>query len=500
MGALIGLLLALGQAAGPGALELRTLDDRPLAPANYGERKGTLVVFLSTRSEATRAAAERLRRLNAEYRLRGVLPVGVFPNRAESGAEIQRFAQRMGFAFPAYRDPDARAARRLGARVTPEAFLLDSAGTVVYRGAVGPELEEAVAALAAGRAVPRGEAAPSGTPIGSAAELSEPEDPYGSVWFSSELIFEKIPGAAAHHASSLVETAGGDLLAAWYGGSYESSDDQTLYLARRPKGQRAWSRPQALIRDTLQPPGNAVLFRDGRGRIWLVWARMEARRPLRRGGGWSECRLFRRYSEDDGAGWSRDEEWPDSMGWLPRNPPALLADGTLVLPMSGRGVWFVLRSADPAAGWTASPPVRGGGQPAVAAREDGSLLALLRAAPRILASESGDGGVSWSAPAPTSLKNPNAGIALLRLRDGSLLAAFNDSEKARTPLVVARSKDGGRSWGAPLALESNPGEYSYPCLIQSADGLIHLSYTFRRYSIKHVEMNVGWLEHLERPN
>ena len=52
----------------------------------------------------------------------------------------------------------------------------------------------------------------------------------------------------------------------------------------------------------------------------------------------------------------------------------------------------------------------------------------------------------------------------------------------------------------PLELESNPGEYSYPCIIQTKDGKIHMTYTYRRYTIKHVEMNENWLIHTDRPN
>ena len=51
-----------------------------------------------------------------------------------------------------------------------------------------------------------------------------------------------------------------------------------------------------------------------------------------------------------------------------------------------------------------------------------------------------------------------------------------------------------------MVLETNPGEYSYPSIFEAADGKIHIIYTFRRYSIKHVEMNEDWITHLERPD
>ena len=89
---------------------------------------------------------------------------------------------------------------------------------------------------------------------------------------------------------------------------------------------------------------------------------------------------------------------------------------------------------------------------------------------------------------------------MTRLADGNLVLVFNDSDSKRTPLSVARSLDEGRTWETPLHLESNPGEYAYPCVIQTSDGRIHVSYTFRRYAIKHVEFNEDWLVHTERPN
>ena len=74
------------------------------------------------------------------------------------------------------------------------------------------------------------------------------------------------------------------------------------------------------------------------------------------------------------------------------------------------------------------------------------------------------------------------------------------SDSARTPLSITDRVDGGKTWGRHLSLESNPGEYSYPSVLQTADGLIHVTYTYRRYSIKHVEFNENWLDHLNRPN
>ena len=86
-----------------------------------------------------------------------------------------------------------------------------------------------VAGTSAGRGASH---AAEGTPIDQPGTPRELDDPYGTLSFSSELVFEKIPNAVAFHCSTICQAAGGDLLCLWYGGSYESADDQALFLAR----------------------------------------------------------------------------------------------------------------------------------------------------------------------------------------------------------------------------------------------------------------------------
>lgn len=491
---------ALETGARVGPLPLVRLDGGSIILTNYAERKGTVIVFLSARDAWPSVEARALGEWASPLRLRGVLFVGVFPNAAETATEVRRFAQGAGLTFPVYRDPQQLAASRFGARMTPEAFLLDDAGTLIYRGAVGGTngagLFEAIHSFLAGRAPEVNHVPATGTPIGQSRPRREVEDPFGTLAFSSELIFERIPEAPAHHCATITEAANGDLVAVWYGGSYESADDQTLFLSRRKKGERAWSTPEALIRDAAQPPGNAVIFRAGGRRLCLVWARMEASRPLRRGGGWGQTRLQWRTSEDHGVTWSQDRPFLGGLSEGLRNVPITLASGDLLLPLAHS----FAQSTDGGRTWVALGAVNTGGQPTVIERADGSLFTLLRQGPRILQSKSRDGGRTWSPAAATELDNPDAGIAMTRLRNGHLVLVFNDSTTERTPLSIARSFDEGWTWKPPLSLESNPGEYSYPCVIQAADGRIHVTYTFRRHAIKHLELNEDWLAHLERPN
>ena len=85
----------------------------------------------------------------------------------------------------------------------------------------------------------------------------------------------------------------------------------------------------------------------------------------------------------------------------------------------------------------------------------------------------------------TRLANPSAGIDAVRLADGRFLLAYNPTSRGRNTLEVAISTD-GQAWRRAVTLEDAPGEYSYPAMIQSSDGLVHVTYTWNRRRIRHV--------------
>lgn len=500
-----------GELAGPVRLVGR--DDREILVRNYDERRATAFLFLSSRCAATERSIESINRLYQKYRLRDVLYVGVCANDVETAAELQTFAHQRGVIFSIDRDPEGVAARRLGAEATPEVCLIDREGRLVYRGGLDHEagraaLESAIQQLLREKPIEAAAVTAGGTPIGRPGPHIERTDPYGAPSFASELIFERIAGAPAHHCSTITQAPSGDLLCVWYGGSYESADDQTLFLSRRERGQRRWTSPRRLLSDLSMPPGNAVIFVDGRSRLQIVWCRMESTRPIRRGGGWGRCRLFARTSDDDGESWSEDrmllsdDDAAASEGvyGVPRNPPIRLANGNLVLPLEGGGGGLFLLSSDGGETWTRGGVAADGSQPTLAQRADGSLLTLMRNRPKTTLATSVDGGLTWSATERTNLSNPGSGISMVQLANKHLVLVFNNSPVDRTPLSIVRSTDEGRTWEQPLNLESNPGEYSYPCIIQSDDGQMHITHTFRRYAIKHVELNEDWLTKLSRPN
>ena len=99
----------------------------------------------------------------------------------------------------------------------------------------------------------------------------------------------------------------------------------------------------------------------------------------------------------------------------------------------------------------------------------------------------------------TVLPNPSAGTDAVTLADGRHLIVYNHTPKGRTPLNVAVSSD-GRLWAAAVVLEREPGEYSYPAVIQAPDGLIHVTYTWKRQRITHVVLDPKRLQALPMPD
>ena len=91
------------------------------------------------------------------------------------------------------------------------------------------------------------------------------------------------------------------------------------------------------------------------------------------------------------------------------------------------------------------------------------------------------------------MPNPSAGTDAVTLKDGRHLLVYNHTPKGRTPLNIAISRD-GVTWQSVHVLESEPGEYSYPAVIQTSDGLVHVTYTWRRERIRHVVIDPATLK------
>ena len=141
-------------------------------------------------------------------------------------------------------------------------------------------------------------------------------------------------------------------------------------------------------------------------------------------------------------------------------------------------------------------PGSGNQHPALIAREDGALLALLRPSGGqgfVFQSESRDDGHTWSAAEPTVLPSPFAALDAVKLSDGRVVIAWNRNPSERNPLALAISEDNGHTWPYQRDIVTGDGAFHYPALIQSRDGLLHLTFTNNRVWIDHIALSPDWI-------
>lgn len=299
----------------------------------------------------------------------------------------------------------------------------------------------------------------------------------------NEFIFDSAPFASAH-ASNIVELRNGDYLASWFGGSAEGKPDVAIWYSRHHAGK--WSIPAVLVREPTVACYNPVAFYTKDGRLWVYYKFGPSPQQ------WSAGRL---WSKDDGATWSAIEHLPAGLYGPIRAKPLLLADGTVI---SGTSVesyrsWacWIERSTDNGQTWRRIGPITVPGkngiiQPSVIQLGASHLRLYARSTQeigRICIADSFDNGLTWSDAKPLELPNPDSGIDLVRLADGRIVLAFNNTTSRRTPLNLAISRD-GEHFRIFKTLEDSPGEFSYPSLVPSRSGDLLLSYTYNRRRIR----------------
>jgi predicted neuraminidase len=299
-------------------------------------------------------------------------------------------------------------------------------------------------------------------------------------------IFEKAPFASCH-ASTIVETDLGRFLAAWFGGTAEGASDVRIWWAKYDG--KAWSKPEVAAEELGFPCWNPVLFKSQAGTLFLFYK--AGPKPV----SWSG---YVRRSRNDGLSWGRPEQLPAGLLGPIKNKPIQDAKGMILAGTSveSHKAWacWVERSADDGKTWQRFGPIVVPGhphgiiQPTIFSTGTDSLAVLCRSRGlgRICRAESPDAGVTWTPARPIDLPNPNSGIDVVRTPTGTLYLVYNHATLGRTPLNVARSEDDGKTWKMVATLEDQSGEFSYPAIIQAADGRLHVTYTWNRRHIKHV--------------
>lgn len=309
----------------------------------------------------------------------------------------------------------------------------------------------------------------------------------------SEFIYETAPFPECH-ASTIEQATAGHLVASWFGGTREKHPDVGIWVSRHEGSN--WTTPYE-VANGVQPDGkrhptwNPVLFQAPNGPLLLFFKTGPSPDTW-----WGELIV----SNDGGKTWKDRRRLPDGILGPVRNKPVLIGDVLLCGSSSEHDGWVVHMEAtrDWGKTWERSGLLNskdefGAIQPTILKWPDGRVQLLHRSRQAVVTENwMGADWKTWSPMAKTALPNPNSGIDAVMLKDGRALLVYNHVGKdgnewggRRSPLNLAVSKD-GKNWQAALVLENDNGEYSYPAIIQTADGLAHITYTWKRQRVKHV--------------
>ena len=304
-------------------------------------------------------------------------------------------------------------------------------------------------------------------------------------------IYENAPYPSCH-ASTIEETPSG-LVGAWFGGKHEKNPDVGIWFSHYVNGK--WETPVE-IANGIQSDGkryplwNPVLYQVPGKELILFY---------KDGPAPDEWWGMLKRSFDGGKTWSKAEKLPKDIYGPVKNKAVLLKDGTLLCPSSSEDDDWKLHmefTRDLGKTWSRTGPLNDGVttsaiQPSILFLPDGRLQLVCRSENGfILQAFSSDQGQSWTALEPSSLLNPNSGIDAVTLKDGRHVIVYNPVKKGRSPISVAISSD-GKNWKDVATLENEPGEeFSYPAVIQTNDGKVHITYTWKRKKIKHVILSL----------
>jgi alpha-L-rhamnosidase len=301
------------------------------------------------------------------------------------------------------------------------------------------------------------------------------------------------------HASTIAETKDGSLVASYFGGTKERNPDVCIWVSRKAKGSTEWTAPKmvadGVFSDTLRKAcWNPVLYQIPNGELLLFF---KIGKDVGDWTGW----LIR--SKDGGKTWTKREQLPTGILGPVKNKP-IMNKGRIISPCSmeksGWRLYFEY-SDDKGKTWKKTADVKTDSgilaiQPTILILPDNRLEALCRTRNRqIGVTYSNDNGETWSKLQLTDVPNNNSGIDAVTLNDGNYAMVYNDypiepdkQKGVRTPLSLGLSKD-GMHWQKWITLENSPiSQYSYPSIIQSKNGEIHIVYTWRRQRIKYVEI------------
>ena len=360
------------------------------------------------------------------------------------------------------------------------------------------------------------------------------------------------------HAACLVELADARVRAFWYSGSREGASDVEIHTAVFDPERGEWGEEKTVATPAgtqrsvwryVSKVGNPASVRAPDGTLWLFYVTVSV-------GGWGGSAINAVASRDDGETWGRARRLVSSpflnLSTMVRGEPVLYADGTIGLPayqnlVASFGQLLRLDATGAVIERHRVSEASSCLQPIVLVRSPTEALALLRNAGeerpnRVIGTSTRDAGRSWAPPSSLPLLNPDAALSGVVLPDGRMLVALNDVEVERDALSLVVSDDGGSTWRTARQLEDQLAarelpvddarydrtvealaratdarvgdarawidssrrfmcweprchfEFSYPFLLQTRHGELHLVYTWNRAFTKHVQFNQAWLD------
>ncbi len=382
----------------------------------------------------------------------------------------------------------------------------------------------------------------------SAAGQPEQLSQDGRFRFNAQFVSDA-PGQAVH-AASLVELNDGRLQAVWFSGSREGAGNVTIQTAVMDQSTQRWGAERTLLdRQQIERGlwryvkkiGNPVIARapDGSLMLWMVTVSL---------GGWAGSAVTWSRSVDEGLSWSTPRRLVTSpflnISTLVKGAPIFYEDGQIGLPVYHE---FAVKFAEilrlspqgQVLDKTRIPSSQTSLQPVVLVTGPERAQIYLRSAglPTVKTSRTDDAGQTWSSAQASNLPNPNSALAGVLTSAGEQWLALNPTPAGRETLALLKAGSDGRFDGASaLVVESSTTvqggpsiadyerqlgdelkaqgasgaqvqayvasarhqlcgqascarEFSYPSLLQSRDGYIHLVYTWHRTRIKHVRLD-----------
>jgi predicted neuraminidase len=370
----------------------------------------------------------------------------------------------------------------------------------------------------------------------------------GRLRFDAQFV-SSAPGQAVH-AASVVEMRDGRLRAVWFSGSREGAGDVAIKTSLMDAANLRWSDETTLFdRRQLQQGlwryvkklGNPVIARmpDGSLMLWMVNVSL---------GGWAGSSITWLRSTDEGITWSSPRRLVTSpflnISTLVKGAPIFYQDGQIGLPVYHE---FVTKFAEilrispqgQVLDKTRIPGSQTSLQPVllVAGPKHAQVYMRSGKSTAVMTSATADAGKTWSATHATTWPNPDSALAGVVTGAGQQWLALNPNPKNRETLALLQSRSAGSFDGAsPWVVESSPKpgshlsiseyerllgneliargasqaqtqayvesakrqlcgkeiclqEFSYPYLLQSRDGYLHLVYTWHRSRIKHVRLD-----------